>query len=342
MRLKSRKAINPNGFTWLTSLLCSAVAVVAAANEPSQPRMRNLALNAKVTSSSSMDRGPAKLAVDGKLSTRWLSNPAVFSWLEIDFGERVRVGGVHVYSGNQDQAPINNFLIRYLDEGKWVDIPSGTIRGNGSTATWVKFVDSDRVITEKLRLVVAKTKDDIARVKEITVWPYLDEGIPLLGEGVEGWTRPIDQSDVPLIYLNQSGFNLNRPKRFTTPKLADGTPFVVRKKDAKESLFAGEINGHRGDFSDFNPIGDEEYVIEADGHTSFPFRIGPYWLERVTYQNAIDFMIDSRHYVGTSTTPIGNSIGWRDDCHFAFEVNTLVAQYLSNPAAYQRMPAQVT
>ena len=326
---------------WIAIVVSGVLAPAAEDDTSSDVKMRNLALGAKVTASTNLDRGPAKFAVDGKLSTRWISNPAVFSWLEIDLGRVVRVGGVHIYSGAGDTAPINNFIISYRADGNWKDIPSGTIRGNDKTAVWVKFVDSDEVITDKLRLLVAKTHSDIARIKEIAVWPYAQECIPRLGHGYPKFIRPIEQEDVPRIYLNQSGFNLNRPKSFTAPTLDDGTAFVVRKKGDTKPLFKGVIEGNRGDFSPFNPVGADQYVVEAGGHISFPFRIGPYWLERVTYQNAVDFMIGSRHHVGTSRDPIGNSIGWRDDCHYAYEVNTLVAQYLSNPSAYERMPSKI-
>ncbi|MDC0935717.1 discoidin domain-containing protein [Pirellulales bacterium] len=327
---------------WIVAMIFVFFAAGAVGEESSPTKMRNLALGAKVTASSTLnERAAAELAVDGDVKTRWISGSDVLSTLDIDLGETARIGGVHIYSGAADTAPIENALIQYWEDNQWKNIPSGRIQGNSVTATWVKFQDSDKIITDKLRLLIAKTHGDIARIKEITVWPYLDEGIPQLGMGVKSFVRPIDQSDVPPIYVNQSGYNLHRPKSFTAPEMSDGTRFVVREKKGKSPLFEGEINGHRGDFSEFNPTGKKEYVVEADGHTSFPFRIGPYWLERVTYQNAVDFMIDSRHYVGTSRTPIGNSIGWRDDCHYAFEVNTLVAQYLSNPAAYERMPVQI-
>lgn len=114
--------------TWIAIVLCGALAAGTRGDEPHGVKMRNLALNAKVVASSAMDRGPAKFAVDGKLSTRWLSNAAVLSWLEIDLGMRLRVGGVHIYSGNQDRAPINNFIIRYLADGRG---PAMTpVRGN--------------------------------------------------------------------------------------------------------------------------------------------------------------------------------------------------------------------
>ena len=89
------------------------------------------------------------------------------------------------------------------------------------------------------------------------------------------------------------------------------------------------------------PQADTEYVVEVGGLVSVPFRIGPFWLERVTYQGAIDFMIDSRHYVGNDRAKCGGSFGWRDDHHFGWELNTLVPQFISNPSAYERMPHQV-
>jgi len=140
------------------------------------------------------------------------------------------------------------------------------------------------------------------------------------------------------IYLNQSGLNLGKLKRFTAPTLPDGTLFRVTNKATGRVVFEGTIEKHVGDFSKFNPESSDEFVIKAGEFVSFPFRIGHFWLERVTYQNAIDFMIDSRHYVGTYKKPCVGSFGWRDDHHFAFELRTLVPQYLSNPVAYQRMP----
>jgi len=155
-----------------------------------------------------------------------------------------------------------------------------------------------------------------------------------------GWAA--DARDPPPIYLNQSGFNLGKPKRFTAPTLPDGTSFQVLNKVTGKAVYEGTIERHLGDFSNCNPESSDEFVVRVGGLVSFPFRIGHGWLERVTYQNAVDFMIDSRHYVGTYKRPCVGSFGWRDDHHFAFELRTLVPQYLSNPVAYQRMPSQVT
>ncbi len=148
----------------------------------------------------------------------------------------------------------------------------------------------------------------------------------------------------PRIYLNLSGFNLSEPKRFTVPSLEDETTFYIKRQEGGDILFEGKIDNQIGDFSAFDPQSyyPQEYIVEAGNLVSDPFFIGPWWLQKVTYQPAMDFMIQSRHYVGniSETRPI--SYGWRDDTHFGFELNTLVEQYLSNPAAYTRMPQKIS
>ena len=62
--------------------------------------------------------------------------------------------------------------------------------------------------------------------------------------------------------------------------------------------FSGSVSNHTGDFTEFNPDSNDEYVVKAGEHESFPFRIGHWWLERITYQNAVTFMDQSRHYFG--------------------------------------------
>jgi hypothetical protein len=151
-----------------------------------------------------------------------------------------------------------------------------------------------------------------------------------------------EEARIPRLYLNQSGFNAGKPKRFTAPTLPMGTPFLVRPAAGGQAVFEGTIRSGIGDLSAFEPGDAREYVVVAGPHTSVPFRVGPWWLERVTYQRAIDFMVDARHYVGNVRDVCVGSFGWRDDHHFGWELHTLVPQYLSNPSAYERMPRQVT
>jgi len=297
------------------------------------------------SASSEMAKYPASNAIDGTISdnSRWVSEKSgAPSWLALDLGETRRLAGIHLFTGHGSKDVIADFKIQFLREGKWLDIPSATITGNTASALALAFDQTVAVETDKLRLWITKTHQDAARVKELVVWPHEVGDLPPLpksrGRVPAGGSA---QEDIPDIYLNQSGFNLGKPKRFTAPTLAEGTHFIVRPAGGGDALAKGTINNHIGDFSSFDPDGDTEYVVQAGTLTSVPFRIGPFWLERTTYQNAVNFMIDSRHHVGNDRNTCKGSFGWRDDHHFGWELHTLVPQYLSNPSAYERMPRQI-
>ena len=298
------------------------------------------------TASSQLPKYPPANAIDGKLSddSRWVSmssdQPA---WLAIDLGSTRKLAGVHLFTGYGSKDVIDSFKVEFWSGGKWTAIPSAEVNGNRADALAIPFDQTVPVETDKLRLWIPFSKPGTARVKEIVVWPAEVGDLPALpkSSGPAGSPLATPQSKIVPIYLNQSGFNLGKPKRFTAPTLAEGTRFIVRPAKGGTALAQGVLKDHKGDFSSFNPAGDAEYVVEAGGLVSVPFRIGPFWLERVTYQNAIDFMIDSRHHVGNDRSVCRGSFGWRDDHHFGWELHTLVPQYLSNPSAYERMPHQV-
>lgn len=291
--------------------------------------------------SSSMAKYPAANAIDGKVNddSRWVSEvsdqPA---WLELDLGQRRKLAGIHFFSGFGDKDVVASFKVQFQSGGEWKDIPSAVISGNTSSAVAVPFDQTVSVDTDKLRLWITTPAKGSARVKEVVVWPSEVGDLPKIAGGTQAG---IAQSQIVPLYLNQSGFNLGKPKRFTAPTLTDGTKFIVRSAKGEAALAQGTLRNHVGDFSSFNPEGIDEYVVEAGGLVSVPFRIGQWWMERVTYQDAVDFMIDSRHYVGNEKVACPGSFGWRDDHHFGWELHTLVPQYLSNPSAYERMPRQV-
>lgn len=294
----------------------------------------------KATASSEKQGHPASLAIDGDTgdASRWVSKAEKEgAWLELQFDGVKRLGGVHLHSGSGAGGMIEDFVIRFRSGNVWKDIPSAEVSGNQSTRIALPFDQTVEVVTDRLRLEVRKTHQDIARVKELVVWDASGD-VPELKS-----TKRVSQSEIPPLYLNQSGFNRGKPKRFTAPLMTDGTPFIVREKEGKVALFKGDIRGNIGDFSGFDGAEGRmsEYVIEAGGVTSVPFSIGNWWLERVTYQNAVNFMIDTRHYVGNYTNRCQGSYGWRDDHTYAWELNTLIPQYYANPSAYDRMPRQI-
>jgi hypothetical protein len=97
------------------------------------------------------------------------------------------------------------------------------------------------VETTRLRLVVKDTHQDTARVKELVIWPGEAGAVPPLPKGGAngGLVCQIPQTEITPIFLNQSGFNSGKPKCFTAPTLADGTPFEVRAAGGAEVVFKG-------------------------------------------------------------------------------------------------------
>jgi hypothetical protein len=281
----------------------------------------------------------ASRAIDGVISdgSRWVSqNSAAPSWLELDLGGVQKLAGIHLYSGYQNGNPVQDFVVQFWQGGEWRDIPSAKFASNRATALTIQFDDTVDVITEKLRLWITASHQDTARILEVIVWPASVGHLPPLSAMAAKSAPP-----VPLIYLNQSGFNLGKPKRFTAPMLTDETSFEMRSATGGAAVFTGKLSQHIGDFTTFNPTDEREYVVVAGTNSSVPFRIGSWWLERVTYQNAVNFMVDSRHHVGNDRAVCQGSFGWRDDHHFGWELHTLVPQFLSNPSAYERMPRQI-
>jgi hypothetical protein len=328
-------------FTLALSLL-----LVVHQSSMAQPSSAPTALKVlAATASSTFADFTAAKAIDGIISdeSRWVSQKSSApAWLELTLGDRQKLAGIHLYSGYQNTNAIRNFVVQFWRDGQWRDIPSATLENNRATALAIPFDDTVDVTTDKLRLWITGSHQDAARVLEVMVWPATVGNLPPLSAKVAKGGKPLQDEPVPLIYLNQSGFNLGKPKRFTAPTLSAGTKFEVRPVGGQAAVFGGTIDAkHVGDFSDFNPTDTREYVVVAGTNVSVPFRVGPWWLERVSYQDAVDFMIDSRHYVGNERAVCQGSFGWRDDHHFGWELHTLVPQWLSNPSAYERMPRQI-
>ncbi|MGL1887253.1 MAG: discoidin domain-containing protein, partial [Reichenbachiella sp.] len=213
----------------------------------------NLALNQPVIVSSEYNTTYIKEnAVDGIISddSRWLSAAESESWIKIVLDSATLLGGIHFYSGYEGGDAVSDFRIEFVSNGSWLAIPSAVVTGNSSLGVSVAFDAAVEVRTDTLRIIITGTKTDIARVHEISVWGYSETGIPKLGTGVTGYYSN-DPVVVPVIYINQSGYNLNKPKRFTAPTLQDGTPFSIKEVNSGSILYTGVINNSLGDFTSF-------------------------------------------------------------------------------------------
>lgn len=284
----------------------------------SQISVTNLALNQAVRASS--EEEPASAAVDGNPESYWQSAGMVGNhWLEISLDE--------THTINQIVLPLvkgsDSLVAEVWTNSHWQPV--------GHLPAANPVIGFDPVETDKLRL--RSIAGQQLRIYEVQVFAY----------------------DPQPVLVNQVGYDLNRPKRFTAPLASDGTPFRVVDVEDGTSLFEGSIQGNIGDFTDFRPDswGTYQIVVEGEEHTgrSVPFWVSPGLIEQVSYQPAIDFMVDVRCWFGDSQnySPTDSSadcpnlgVAWRDSHQFSFEIPSLLNLYFANPDAFstERMPVQ--
>lgn len=150
--------------------------------------------------------------------------------------------------------------------------------------------------------------------------------------------------DTHLIAVNQVGYEVGRPKRFTAPLSADGSEFIVRAAAGGEALFRSVIRGNIGDFSALDAAAGE-CVIEVRGGslkpgTSDPFLIRPDLWKDLFWQPAVDFLIDSRAVVGTHPSAFGGC-PWRDGTYYDAILPSLVLFHRADPARIAAMQRQI-
>ena len=131
----------------------------------------------------------AQKAIDGVVSdnSRWVSSKStsasITPWLEVLFDKKASIKGIHLYSAFKSLWPVNDFTVSYLKEGKWTEIPSASITDNKKIALAVTF--TEEIKTSALRFTFTKTKDNVARIKEIVVWKDKGKELPKLGTAVK-------------------------------------------------------------------------------------------------------------------------------------------------------------
>ena len=136
----------------------------------------NAALSAEVTVSSYYDPDtyPAENINDGLFDTtdnslRWLSSAdSIPDYIEFTWPEPQYISASRIISGwyNNDSVvdPITDFTLQYHDDQLWCDIPEAVVAYNARSEWASKFPP---VRTDRIRLVVSKTPDDISRIWEI-------------------------------------------------------------------------------------------------------------------------------------------------------------------------------
>lgn len=331
MNLLRPKAIAPLR-VWCV-LIAAAFVLTARAGT------NNYALNRPVTVSSTYTTNYGSNAVDAVVSdaSRWLGSPAASNWLEINFTTNVTLAQAHIYTGFQTQSGswITNIQLQAWSGSVWTNIPGGAITNTSSFAFVLNFTAP--VTTTKLRFYTADTT--YARLREITLW---DEPQPLY-TGVTGDYVPGSALLGAPLLVNQIGYQIGAPKRFTAPTLTNGTPYSITTTNSTNALFSGNILDGRADFSSFEPTSSGPYVIrvtEGTNGSSFPFLILSNLISTKYTVPAAQFMTDSRSGVGTHKSAFGGC-PWRDGTYYSFEIPSLVYLLLNDRATIEAMPREV-
>lgn len=158
--------------------------------------------------------------------------------------------------------------------------------------------------------------------------------------------NPVFDYTKHLIFINQSGFNLDWPKRFTAPLTPDGTEFSIMPLNYAHVEFRGTIKNHIGDFTGFRPTDpNQSYVVQVKGGSlkdgvSDSFYVAPHWMQRVSFEQALRFFVDARAITGTHPGAFG-AAPWRDAPYYAYCVESLVHLYLSNPSYFQQLRVEM-
>ncbi len=319
----------------LFAAVCSAL--TSAASDA------NLAEGARIKASSAMASYPATAVADGVVSdkSRWLAADGdPLPWIELAFPKPVKIGALDVFSGYKSDGALEAFDLTFEVDGKWMSPAEGKVRDSQDTT---RRIEVELQNVAKLRLTLVKPGP--ARIRELAVYESKDA---LVSAGLRGDVLPavaIDRTRHQ-IAVNQVGYEIQKPKRFTAPLSPDGTPFFVCAVGDATVLHHGEIRGGVGDFSTFHPVqSSNRYVVEVRGGTlkeatSDPFLIRANLYQEQFWQPAVDFLMDARSVVGTHPSAYGGC-PWRDGTYYDAIIPALVLFYLADRADIDAMPRQI-
>ncbi|MGL4851583.1 MAG: hypothetical protein ACRC3Z_02860 [Phocaeicola sp.] len=145
--------------------------------------------------------------------------------------------------------------------------------------------------------------------------------------------------------VNQAGYNLNESKHFVCYGAPDNTPFKVINTRTQEVEYEGKMIYSQGWFSDFNPITQDEFIIEVkDKGRSYPFWIADHLMEKVSSKLAYDFFVDvrgSEDPVNSNESKVYGGGPSRDQGAFGLESTFELLFYASNPALFDNWTSEL-
>ncbi|MDD7985248.1 glycoside hydrolase family 31 protein [Lentisphaera marina] len=119
-------------------------------------------------------------AIDGVVTdaSRWIGTKDSSGkiWLELKLDEKIKLKSFALYSGFERRSFVENFHLEFKNDlGNWQKIDSSVVVNNKSTKCVVSL--DKAVETTALKLVVTKTPDDLARVREVVFYTDLSSSL---------------------------------------------------------------------------------------------------------------------------------------------------------------------
>lgn len=99
----------------------------------------NYAETATITASGNYQGSyPPQNAIDGKMSTSWVSQDDGEKWLELDLGSEYPIGCIQFVngylSGEEWQDVVTDYKVQYEKDGEWIDVASTDVTKSGNFA----------------------------------------------------------------------------------------------------------------------------------------------------------------------------------------------------------------
>ena len=115
----------------------------------------------------------ASNAIDGVISdeSRWVGVKDEHGkiWLALELKQEGTITGIQLHSGFGDKYAIDSFHVEIKNEsGEWEKVPGSAVNKNKSIQREVIFARP--VSVKELRIIITKTEDGFARVKEVFLY----------------------------------------------------------------------------------------------------------------------------------------------------------------------------
>lgn len=325
---------------WIVIPTCLALAIVAILHE-NQLYAAEVGQGRPVTASDSQGQSQPKKVTDGIISddSRWIGTGGP-PWLDIELDGTQTLTAADIYSGYMQSSPVQSVRIQKRVARQWRDIDGGVLIDNDQLA--IRVVFEKPVSTSAVRFRFEKPgPQKLARIRELRLWTDEPQNLPPLEEVEKLDRHPSFPTDQHLVFLNQSGFNSNWPKRFTAPQSPDGSIFKITPITDNRVLYVGQVKDQVGDFSSFRPADSELlYQIQLEGAgmrdgSSDPFYVAPMLFQRIALEPALRMFVDDRAATGSHPGAFGCA-PWRDSPFYAYSTPSLVNLYLSNPSFFDQ------